>query len=293
MLFLLMMAVKYAQRDWSRKNQKAIASRIHRQASAPAAVATGPEGRPYDLRKESTRRHLQLLSGDAHVPNQWLALARGLSDRETPGAVVGALRMALASGGESASMKNDFGVALLQQKRMRQAYAQFHAALQIKPGFPPATFNLALCAIAERNPSGACALLSRYLARRPDDVNAYRLQSTLLVQLGRSQEALAMLEKYLRDQPPEQPLFLEAALLAAKLGQNAKALRYLETSIAGNPIQGVVRAYQSSSFRSIRLSGEGDALAARMANRARVALGTTVPVDEFQPLRATPDAILR
>ncbi len=66
-------------------------------------------------------------------------------------------------------------------------------------------------------------------------------------------------------------------MLAARLGQNGNALRYLDTAMNGNPIQTVVRAYQSPAFREIRLSGEGDELAARMADKARVAFGTPIP----------------
>ena len=116
---------------------------------------------------------------------------------------------------------------------------------------------------------------------------ALRLQSTLLSQLGRPLEALLLLEKFLKGQPPQQPLFLEAAVLAARLGQNGNAIRYLETALNGNPIQAVVRTYQSTVFREIRLSGEGDKLSTRMADKARAAFGTPVPDTEIQPLRAT------
>jgi len=192
-------------------------------------------------------------------------------------------------------VRNDFGVFELQQRRMRQAQVHFRAAQQIEPGFPPALFNLALGAMAERNPVRASQLLSHYLARRPDDAAAYRLQAALLTQLDRPKEALLMLEKFLRNQPADQPLFLEAATLAARLGRQGNAIRYLETALNGNPLQNVVRAYQSSAFRDIRLSSDGAALSARLASRARVTYGAPVPAEEIQPLRATPhpEAIFR
>jgi hypothetical protein len=117
------------------------------------------------------------------------------------------------------------------------------------------------------------------------------LQSTLLSQLGAQRTALNMIEKFLRDQPPEQPLFLEAAMLAARLGQPDTALRYLETAMNGNPIQTVIRAYQSPAFRDIRLSGNGDILAGRMAEKARTAFSTPIPPAEIQPRRAAPAEI--
>ena len=68
----------------------------------------------------------------------------------------------------------------------------------------------------------------------------------------------------------------------------------LETALNGNPIQTVVKTYQSPTFRDIRLSGEGDPFASRLANRARAAFSTPVPESEILPLRATtPEAKVR
>jgi tetratricopeptide (TPR) repeat protein len=295
MFILLMMAMRYAQRDWSLKNQKAHAWRIQRPAPETPAAAPddGPEGRAYVPPPRAAHRYLRRLSADPLLPSPWLIYARAFPDPEHPRRTVAALRLAMAADGESAGLRNDLGAAYLRQRRVHQAAAQFEAALRIRPGFPPALYNLALCAIADRDPARASSLLGQYLARRPTDSAAYRLQSSLLSQLGRQAEALALLEKFLRNQPPHQPLFLEAAVLSARLGNHGNALRYLETALAGNSIQSVVRAYQSPAFRNIRLSGQGDALANRIANRARVALGAPVPVDDIRPLLATPNAILR
>ena len=284
MLILLLMAVKYAELDWSRKNQRARASG----AKKPAAPveSTGdetPGGWTYGLRPMATQRALQRLSSDRYLPNVWFILARGFSDATDSDLRVSCLYLAMA-GGEDARMHNDLGSIFLRQRRTKDAADQFRAADQIQPGFAPARFNLALCAIAERAPAKAVRLFGQYLGQRPDDLAALRLQSTLLSQLGRPQEALRLLEKFLRNQPPEQPLFLEAAELAARLGQNKSALRYLETAVNGNSIQSVARTFQSHAFRDIRLSGEADPLAARLANQARAVFAAPIPAEEIQPL---------
>jgi Flp pilus assembly protein TadD len=293
MYALLMLAVKYANHDWNQKNQRAWTSYTPK-SSAPAsnaeASATAPSTSSawkYELRPSATQRQMVRLASDRFVPNVWLVLARGLSDKTDTEIVISCLRMAMAGNGEDAAMKNDLGAVYLQQKRTKEALAQFNAAEQIRPGFAPTRFNLALCAISDRDPEKAILLLGQYLGQRPDDTAALRLQSTLLAQFGRSQDSLHMLEKFLKDQPADQPLFLEAALLAARLGQTGNAIRYLETALNGNSIQTVVRAYQSATFRDIRLSGEGDKLAARMADKARAAFSAPIPEDEIPPLRAT------
>ncbi|HAL92104.1 MAG TPA: hypothetical protein DCM68_03665, partial [Verrucomicrobia bacterium] len=294
MFSLLMLAVKYLQRDWNQKQQRARASEVKPASEKTAPPDSIPAGWTYELRPSATQRQMDRLTSDPLIANPWLVFARGLSDKADPQAVLAGLRMAMAIGGENAEIKNDLGAAYLRQKRTRDAAAQFCAARQIAPGFTPALFNLALCSIADRNPSQAVRRLGKYLGHRPDDVAALRLQSTLLTQLGQPRDALDMLEKFLKDQPPEQPLFLEAAILAARLGQSRSALRYMEIALNGNPIQSVVRTYQSPVFRDIRLSGEGDALAARMAAKARTAFGAPLPVQEIEPLLApAPDAKIR
>lgn len=292
---LLLLAVQYLKRDWTQKQQRAWASGAPRPAEEPAQAPAGPTGQPYVPPATAADRYLAQLATDPLTRrNGWLILARSLSNKADAQAVVSALRMALAIDGESADVRNDFGAAYLQQRRMRQAAEQFAAAEQIQPGFAPALYNLALCAISDRQPEQAVRRLGQYLGRRPGDVTALRLQATLLDRLGRTDRALLLLEKFLKNQPPEQPLFLEAAQLAARLGQTGKALRYLETALNGNPIQAVVRTYQSGVFREIRLSGEGDRLAARMADQARMAFSSPISEEDIQPLRETPpEALVR
>jgi tetratricopeptide (TPR) repeat protein len=290
MFALLMLAVQYAQRDWNRKNQRAKTWQTPKPAATnnAAEASEEPTGWKYELRPSATQRQMRRLAADSLVSNWWLILGRGLSDKTDPDLSMSCLRMAMAVEGENAEIKNDLGAAYLQQKRMKEAVAEFRAADQIRPGFALARFNLALCSIANREPLQAIWLLGQYLGQRPDDIAALRLQSTMLSQTDRSLDALHMLEKYLKNQSPEQPLFLEAAVLAARLGQQGNAIRYLETAMNGNPIQTVIRVYQSSAFRDVRLSGEDDKLAARLADKARAAFGTPVPTEDIQPLRAAP-----
>ena len=290
MFVLLMLAVKYAQRDWNRKNAEAWASGTKPAPAAAADAPAEPAGWKYELHPDATSRQLARLAADRIVANWWVILARSL-DKSDAALALGSLRMALAWQGDSAMIRNDGGAILLQQKRLKEASAQFRIADQIRPGFAPARFNLALCTISDRNRDQSIVLLGQYLGQRPGDTAALRLLSTLLAQNDRHRDALRILEKFLKGQPTDQPLFLEAAMLAARLGQNGNALRYLEMALNGNPVQTVIRAYQSPAFRDIRLSGEGDALAAAMADKARKTFSAPVPLEELQPLRAPPPGV--
>ncbi len=291
MLALLMMAVQYEKRDWNRKIQRVWAA----STAKPAAVEEEPKpdttetpaGWKFELPPDATSRLLKPLHSDRFVSNWWLILARSVSDPSLPELQVSCLRMAMAISGETAEIKNDLGAFYLQQRFIREATAQLWGANQLQPGFAPTRFNLALTAIADRNPVQAIQWLGQYLGQRPSDTTAIRLQATLLTQLARPAEALRMLEKFLKNQPFDNPLYLEAAVLAAKLGQNQNALRYLEISMAGNPLPNVIRTYQSVAFRQIRLSGDGEPLAKVMASKARVAYSEPVPTEDISPLRAS------
>ena len=297
MLALLMMAVQYEKRDWNQKVQQIWAASVAKpaiveEATTPPAIDT-PKGWAYELPPSATPRHMKRLNSDRSVSNWWLILARSVSDQPSPEIQLSCLRMAMAIGGESAEIKNDLGAFHLQQRRIREAASQFLGANQLQPGFAPARFNLALTAIADRDPIQATRWLGNYLGQRPTDTTAIRLQATLLTQLARPFDALRMLEKFLKDQSSDNPLYLEAAVLAARLGQRSNALRYLETSMNGNPLQTVIRTYQSVAFREIRLSGEGEALAKHMASKARVAYSAPMPTDDISPLRASTEAKIR
>ena len=290
MLALLMMAVQYEKRDWNQKIQRVWAASAPKPAAvekAPPDTTETPAGWKFELPPAASSRLLKRLHADRFVSNWWLILARSVSDPSLPELQVSCLRMAMAISGETAEIKNDLGAFYLQQRFIREATAQLWIANQLQPGFAPTRFNLALTAIADRDPMQAIQWLGQYLGQRPSDATAIRLQATLLTQLARPAEALRMLEKFLKNQPFDNPLYLEAAVLAAKLGQNQNALRYLEISMAGNSLPNVIRTYQSVAFRQIRLSGDGETLAKVMASKARVAYSEPVPTEDIAPLRAT------
>ena len=68
---------------------------------------------------------------------------------------------------------------------------------------------------------------------------------------------------------------------------------YKRQSMNGNPIQSVIRVFQSPPFRDIRLSAEGSALSSRLASRARIQYGTPMTMEDIPPLRSAPEAIVR
>ncbi|MDR0994041.1 MAG: hypothetical protein LBN38_05705 [Verrucomicrobiota bacterium] len=276
MLLLLMVAIKYAQRDWSRKNHRArytSSSMLGAPVPQPLKDPFASSGWAYSPAPGNGNRYLRHLTRDRFIRNHWVLLAHGLAEGASPQLMLQAIRMAMAAEGDTAALRNHYGALLLQKNRIGEAEEQFRLAHRLRPGDAAVLFNLAMSTLAQNQPAQASQWLSRYLARHPEDAAAVRLQTALLSQFGEYPLALDRLERFLISQPPSQALFLEAAVLAARLGQTGKALRYLEIALNGNPIRTVARTYQSSAFRDIRLSGAGDAFATQLAAKARTVLG--------------------
>lgn len=282
MVIFLFGSIRYAQRDWSNKNSRARSWGKSTEAASLAegkssgegmdsATASELPGRPYKLSSAALEEYVRRLSGPQDGPELWLLQAYvGASpagEREK------AYRLGLAARGDGAAFHNAAAAIFLGHQRITEAQEQLWLAEQSAQGATPAIFfNRALCAVLRNRPKSALMWVSQYLARAPKDAQAARLQYTLLMQAGEYVMALDLLRSFLKDQPPTQSLYLDAARLAARLNRQEEAMRYLEESLGGQPLETVVRIYQSPTFRDIRLGPDGAVFTARLAQQARAML---------------------
>ena len=280
MLVVLFGAIRYLQRDWADKNQRARAHGHSVTTRAGTAVASASDaarlpspGRAY-LPPATARSHfLSSLAG--RVPTSHLWLLQGQSADLDADARRRAMLLDLAENGDGVQFRNLNAALLLKRGDTIQAVRQLRLADRILAGHPPTLFNRALCAMMSGLPEQALVWIVRYRARFPDDEQAMRLQFNLLLQADRPEEAMDELARFLAIQPPGQPLFLEAAVQAARMGRAQEAIAYLETARRGQPAMAIGRIYQSPAFREIRLSPEGTAFAGRLARQARASLATS------------------
>ncbi len=98
MLVLLMLAVQYAQRDWSQKNRRAWLLGAPKPVDATQTADSQEElpGWTYELLPSATQRQMDRLASDPFIPNGWWILAAIVSAKTDPRLVVSALRMAIA-----------------------------------------------------------------------------------------------------------------------------------------------------------------------------------------------------
>ena len=280
MLAVLFGAMRYLQRDWADKNQRA-RSHGHALPGRTEGVAVSSQnghvatlGHAYAVPSLACERFLASLGGRGPMIHFWLLQA------QAPDLDAGARRRAflldLAENGDGVQFRNLYAALLLKHGDALQAVRQLRIADRIAPGHPPTLFNRALCAMLSGLPDQALAWIVRYRARFPRDEQAMRLQFNLLLQADRPEEAMDELARFLATQPPDQPLFLEAAVQAARMGRAREAIAHLETARRGQPATTIGRIYQSPAFREIRLSPEGTAFAGRLARQARANLATSV-----------------
>lgn len=280
MLLALFGAIRYLQRDWADKNQRA---RSHGHAASvqspdiPASAADAPDapaaGRPYALPAGTRSRFISSLAGNAPMPHLWLLQG------QSPGLDAEARRRAmlldLAENGDGIRFRNLYAALLLKHGNALQAVGQLRLADRISPGYPPTLFNRALCAMMSGLPEQALSWIVRYRARFPRDEQAMRFHFNLLLQADSPETAMDELSRFLASQPPDQPLFLEAAVQAARMGRVREAVAHLETARRGQSATTIGRIYQSPAFREIRLSPEGTAFAGRLARQARASLANS------------------
>jgi tetratricopeptide (TPR) repeat protein len=274
MLVVLVGAMKYLQRDWADKNQRA---RSHRRAVPASADGKGDAsaaeaekgrdgGRPYSVPSAVCGRFADSLAGTGAMPHLWL-----LSGRE-PAEERRGMLLDLAANGDGAAFRNLHAALLLKRGRVLEAVGELRTAERIEAGYPPTIFNRALCAMMTDLPDQAQSWIARYRARFPQDEQAMRFQFNLLLQTDRPELAMDLLDRFLASQPPSQPLYLEAALQAARMNRVGDAIRYLETARQGQPAVVIARIFQSPAFREIRLAPEGTVFAERLARKARASL---------------------
>lgn len=288
MLVVLVGAMKFLQRDWADKNQRARSQRRGVPAVGGVVAAGAGEaakGAPYVVPEAAGVRFLDSLAGGEPFPHLWL-LAGADPEEERRG-----MLLDLAANGDGVAFRNLHAALLLKRGRVLEAVGELRTAERMEAGYLPTVFNRALCAMMTGLPDQAQTWIARYRARYPQDEHAMRFQFNLLLQTDRSDLAMELLDRFLAGQPASHPLRLDAALQAARMNRVEDAIRHLEAARKGQPPTVIARIYQSPAFREIRLAPEGTAFAERLARQARASLARASAVPTSGAAQEAPVAV--
>ena len=112
----------------------------------------------------------------------------------------------------------NLGSALRDAGKLREAEAEFKAALSIYPAYPPALFALANLAQANGNAEAALVLSKKAITLCPNDAEAHYNHAVLLAELDQ-EEAIAQYREALRLDPSLVPAHNNLASLLLTRGQ--------------------------------------------------------------------------
>jgi Flp pilus assembly protein TadD len=137
-------------------------------------------------------RAADLLPGKAR-PHFLLGLARERSGR--PAEAVEAYRRAVALDADDFEFHFALARTLLALERFEEAEADFRKSLEIRPGMPAATLGLAESLVGQKKFDAAAEALAAYLESAPEDSESRVQLASLLLDLGREEDALVQMDR--------------------------------------------------------------------------------------------------
>lgn len=187
-------------------------------------------------RLDDARRHLGDLLRRAPGNTDGLRALAQIELLSDPDRALVLLRQIAESTPNADSLSN-LGVALLLQRRYREAEKSFRRALQLGPGSPPATLNLADCLLLQGRNAEARALYSGIIAEAEranrKDWDNLGLKAQALAHLGEPTRAVETIQQALRLTPDNAQLSYEAAVVYAVVGDQNSALVHAQRAATG------------------------------------------------------------
>jgi tetratricopeptide (TPR) repeat protein len=235
--------------------------------------------------REAIERYQDALDIWPYLTEVWSQLGRVYLETKEFGRAQIALERAVESDPANPELLNDLGVALLYQNRIDRAVEIFETVNDLNPGYTPALFNLALCALTKDDSENAKQYLDRFLRAKPTDARALKERAYLHAMDGALNESLTLLRRALSSAPDWAPLYFDAAAAAALLGRVDDAVRYLDKAEGLTSPHAVYQVYQQPAFREVRLTEPGKIFESNLADRAREEVA--VEESEASPLPLT------
>jgi eukaryotic-like serine/threonine-protein kinase len=187
-------------------------------------------------RLEDARRHLAELLRRAPGNLEGLKALAQIELLSDPDRAVVLLRQIAASTPDTDALAN-LGAALLLRRRYDEAEESFRRALQLQPGSPAATLNLADCLLLQGHSVEARALYSGIVdqAERAGwgDWENLGTKAQALAHLGEPTRAVETIQQALRLTPDNAQLAYEAAVVYTVVGDQNSALVLARRAAAG------------------------------------------------------------
>ncbi|HEY2841011.1 MAG TPA: tetratricopeptide repeat protein [Pirellulales bacterium] len=155
------------------------------------------------------------------------------------------LKMALKiDPSDAAHIHAVMGKAHLLAKRPAEAKRQLEEALRLQPDFPEARGNLGHVLLHEYNDiAGATPYLEESLRKRPDSLEIRHDLALVLINTGRSAEAIDWLEPVVRLKPESSEAHRDMGLALGNVGRAPEAISQFEEALRLNPHSALIHQY--------------------------------------------------
>jgi tetratricopeptide (TPR) repeat protein len=187
-------------------------------------------------RLDDARRHLADLLRRAPGNIEGLKALAQIELLIDPGRALVLLRQIAATTPDVDSLIN-LGVALLLQRQYGEAEESFRNALQLQPGSPSATLDLADCLLLQGRGAEARALYAEIVAQAEranrGDWENLGIKAQALAHLGDPTRAVEAIQQALRLTPDNAQLAYEAAVVYTVVGDQNSALVHAQRAAAG------------------------------------------------------------
>jgi tetratricopeptide (TPR) repeat protein/predicted AlkP superfamily phosphohydrolase/phosphomutase len=208
-------------------------------AEGPGSRESKPGGSPVD---EEMLKKLRALGYLGSGPEQKEKLETG--EQAAGGIGKGSLEAERQAGADStggaeqeklSSWHINKGVALLKEKRYKEAELEFKSAASKDPANPIAHNNLGLVAMETGRAAEAEASFRKAVSLSPDYVNAHINLALLYDSLGRDSKALEEYQEALRIEPSRASIHNAVGNFFAKRGRFSEALPHMQKAVELDP----------------------------------------------------------
>ena len=130
---------------------------------------------------------------------------------------------------------NNFGNALLQQRKVDEAIAQYRIALQINPGYAEARFNLGTALARKCQWDDAILHFQIALRTNPGDAKTHINLGNVFLQQGKVDDAIAQYQIALRINPDDAKTHINLGSAFQQQGKADEAILHFQIALRINP----------------------------------------------------------
>ena len=136
---------------------------------------------------------------------------------------------------DNAGLHNNYGIVLLDQRRVDEAMGQFDEAQRLDPQMAEAHHNYAICLALKKNLDGAITEFHRALDLNPEEPHSHEWLGAALSQKGNVAEAMDEFQQAVEKNPKDARVHASLGGVLLQLKEEAGAIKELKLALELKP----------------------------------------------------------